>query len=85
MSHKHQAGEQLQWDCSNRPSKHQQNLNVRETYFAGLDRKRSKSFGLIGCWTDMDALHRWLYSQSVDRFARLVDVLKVVVRTKGRV
>jgi hypothetical protein len=46
-----------------------------------LDRKRSKSLGLIEESTETMKSDRWLYSLRVERFARLVDVLQEELRT----
>ena len=50
------------------------------TYFAGLDRKRSKSLGLIECLTETVETAGWLYSLGVERSARLVDVFEEAAR-----
>jgi hypothetical protein len=41
------------------------------THFAGLDRKRSKSFGLIECFEERETTAGWLYSLQVQFCARL--------------
>ena len=54
-----------------------------QTYFAGLDRKRSRSFGLIEYLTEAIASEGWLYSLQIERFARVVDIPKTLSGGRG--